>query len=324
MDAKTPASRLEQLSKAKEHDSTKFKSTCPDSADEFLLGSQSENLTNPVGVRSDGVLYMSSNAGAVFLDTLHSPHLPVLLRALEQGSVAVVVIDGAVPTTVCEALASVIKSLPMQPYDVEPAFYKAAKPLYEAAARGSMDDYFSHGATVMRALQSRISPLMTPEAMLRLALDECWPGGAQLLRLNGRTCPFGLIREITAGGEVATHTDNSDIDFPHPTLQRARTNLSCVAYLSNCSGGEIGIRPVGFTTAEAIARYRLKGHPYAIDASLLPPVRVQLKPERGRMILFNAKFAHEVAPVATGSTSRITMSGFLLVAGDDQPILLYY
>lgn len=272
---------------------------------------------------NDGVIRMADDAREVYLDSLYDPNLPSLLMSTALGETAAIVVDDAVPSKVSNAIERAVKQQKLNPYAVEKAFLKSGIPLFEAAAQDRMQEYYSSVRTILSDLQRSIAPYITPEAMLRMILDQAWPGGAKLMRLNGQPCPFGLLRMVSNGGSVAPHCDNSDLDHPDRKFKRAITNLSWVSYHSSCLGGEIEIWPVGFTTSEALDRNRVPGHPYALAANQLPTPRVKIAPRRGRMIFFNAKFVHKVASVSKESNPRITQSGFVLVTSFQHPLDLY-
>lgn len=273
---------------------------------------------------SDGMILMGSRASEVHLDSLYESRVPDVLIALARGEAAVAIIDDAVDPECCAEIGRRAERSHMEGYSVEPDFQRSGLPLFEAARSRRLREYFSEGPEIVRELRSAVAPYLTPEARVRLALDEMWPAGASLLRIDNRVCPFGLIRMVRAGGAVEPHTDNSDLDYHHPVFMAAQTNLSWVAYLTDSLGGELCIWPEGFVTAEALDRNRLRGHPYALDTRSLSAPRATVAPRSGRMVIFNARFVHSVGPVLEGQGPRVSQSGFLLIGDSSRPLGLYH
>jgi 2OG-Fe(II) oxygenase superfamily len=287
---------------------------------------QSVHLVPSNDSAQEDIRYMSDDAAVVHLTGLGDKDLPIAIEDLAYGRQAAVVIPNAISHSVCDAVNKEVDNTSLESYGVAPQFLRSGMPLFEAAGGGelAMKAYFDAAQQVTSNLQERIYPLMTPASELRLRLDGGWPAGCSLLRIDGRTCQFGLIRKLQQGGEVEAHQDDSQWDFQCEELTRSKTNLSMLTYLSDFFGGELVIYPMQILTKEAYQAHRIPGHPYGLDRDKLPPPRAIIKPTKGMVVLFNARFVHRVAPVSPGSTPRLTQSGFILVRGTNEPLGLYH
>lgn len=279
----------------------------------------------PYVVCETGIRHMSHDATIINIKSIKEANLTELINDLAAGRIAAVVIEGAIPTAICDAMQQAMSAMQFDAYGVEPRFSKIGTPLYEAVAQSNgTADYFANAVPDTWDLQESIAPLMTPASWIRLILDMHWPAGSNLLRLDGKVCPFGLLRMLRDGGEVEAHQDDSHWDYPNTKLVNARTNLSWLSYLSDFEGGELVIYPVQLLDKATMDSHRIPGHPYGLDRTLLPPPRAIIKPTKGTTILFNARFVHRVNPVHVGSGTRITQSGFVLVGNNNEPLGLYH
>ncbi len=266
-----------------------------------------------------GVQQLHFSKPVVLLESLNHPALPQAISDVANNITGP--IEAIISPRLCEATRSVIKSRKRTSYAIEPNFLKEFDPLFESG-----DDLTKHALAGSRCeleIAKELSPLPTLQQLIRQPLYENWPGSCKELELQGLQMPFGLPREVLPGGNgVWHHTENSDLDRPYEQIFRnALTNLSIVVFTSDCEGGELEIYPLKLTTEKAINQYRLKGHPYALDPTLLPEPAVTIKPRCGRVVIFDAKCVHRVRAVSSGE--RLTLSGFCLVTNLFTPLYLY-
>lgn len=251
--------------------------------------------------------------------------LPLLaaIKAILSGDVLAVV--SCIDAKVVTKAAAVASEVAVADYAVSPGFgYQAdAKPLFAVRTEGDMQDYLENGEAYERRFASRMHPLPTPAALIEQAIAAALPGGVVRLPLRDRCAPFGLVRHLQPGAQVCPHTDNSDLDCPDvPEFAHARTNLSVLAYLDPAIGGALSIWRKRLTTRDEIDAMRLAGHAYALNVSSLPPP-VVIRPESGRVVLFDAKRIHSVG-INRGITPRVSVSGFVLVGDLNNPSFTYY
>lgn len=261
----------------------------------------------------------------IVLPSLDDPlQLSRAIQAILGGEALAVV--SKIDTEIAVKAAAVASAVAVADYRVAPGFcYQAdATPLFEARSEDDVSRYLDNGSRYEQHFAARMRPLLTPAEIGERALAAAWPAGAERLLLQDRRAPFGVVRHLLPGACVSPHTDNSDLDRPeNERFARAQTNLSMVTYLQPSIGGELVIYPKRLTTRNEIEALRLEGHPYALDRRRLPVPSVVLHPQVGTVVIFDAKYVHEVLP-NLGDQPRVTVSGFALVTDTDEPINFYY
>jgi hypothetical protein len=206
-------------------------------------------------------------------------------------------------------------------YEDEPNLERIQLPLYEAAGSGRLDEYFNEAFASNWDIQRRMLPYLAPTSLIHTTLDKLWPSGAQLLRVNGKTAPFGICRKVRPGGAIGIHADLSQFDYPVQEFLQAKTNLSFLIYASNFDGGELELYPD--TIHDQQVYNALTENNYALKRSAIGEPMLTLKPNCGDAVIFDARRLHGVRPV-TGNAERYSVSGFVLVNGLDLPLGLYH
>ena len=62
--------------------------------------------------------------------------------------------------------------------------------------------YFDMAPSRNRALRAVTAPMVNPADRVRIDMDNDWPAGATLLRVDGRPAFFGLCRYVQSGGMI--------------------------------------------------------------------------------------------------------------------------
>lgn len=273
------------------------------------------------------VMHMKSDASVVKLASIESRELPQLLMDLIYGRQAAVVIDGFTGDAVNAKMAEVGSKLITQSYEVAEHFERSAEPLF---SRKKDTDLFTHSQRQVRhhrSVERLFTPLMSPGSKLHLNLDISWHSGAQLARPDGFPLPTGLLRRLKPGGAsepVAEHVDLSNEDCDHPLFKTALGNLAWVSHASTVDGGLLHVFETGLHDGRELNRFLDQNHTYRLRRELLGNVKASIRPVAGRLVIFNARFAHRVDAVKETSKARITQSGFILVHGPFEPLRLYY
>ncbi|MEH0971259.1 hypothetical protein V6U77_09025 [Micromonospora sp. CPCC 205546] len=228
------------------------------------------------------------------------------------------------------------------PQFYDPLYCKSlADALYRAieeAAKGSiyesdidsfwnvMDDaerresYFAMALPLQEKLRALSAPHPSPIDLLRLALDEAWPGGASLMTMSGRKMPFGITRLWRTDSEALPHQDIlwrevKEADDIPPLVSQLGVNV----YLDTADEGgqlETWDRVISDEEYEQL-RDKYPGS-YGYPRSMLPEDSLLIAPEVGDLVLVNTLRAHAVRKIEQGR--RITLSGFVGSAGTDQPL----
>jgi 2OG-Fe(II) oxygenase superfamily len=181
-------------------------------------------------------------------------------------------------------------------------------------------EYFRHAAARNRALRGATAPFQLPADRVRVELDNDWPGGTTLLRIDGRPAFYGLCRHVRSGGGIEPHTDRVDWDLPCPETSVFRTQLFLNVYLTQTqSGGDLELWTMDVPTRADYDELRSKEFSFALDRALLPEPAATISIEPGTLVVANASKPHAVTP-CIGVGERLSVSGFLGYRDPDAPL----
>lgn len=261
----------------------------------------------------------------ITLTSIADPSLPSALVRVIEGDVLAIVIPGAYPKAACAAFRQAVDSGANGDfigYEVEPDLERVELPLYEAASSNRVEEYFKLAFNSTWGIQKAMFPILAPTTLIRIMLDNAWPAGAQLLRIDGRTAPFGINRKVHPGGEIGVHSDMSNWDLPVKEFVHAMTNLSFLVYASDFQGGEVELWPDTVNNKQIYEAFT-STKSYALDRRRIGEPAMTIKPTEGDAVIFDARRLHGVRPVQEGS-ARYTASGFINVKSYDDPLGLYH
>jgi len=181
-------------------------------------------------------------------------------------------------------------------------------------------NYFHHAACRNRELRDVAAPLIHPADQVRIDLDNEWPAGATLLRIEGKPAFFGLCRSVRDGGGIEVHTDRADWDFPSIETEAFCAQLFMNVYLSQSErGGDLELWAMSIPTKAEYEQLRSPKSTYALDRRLIPKASTTIKLNQGTLVIGNASRPHAVTP-CEGSGSRLSASGFFGYAGPHAPL----
>ncbi|MDA9951204.1 hypothetical protein N9D31_01390, partial [Oligoflexaceae bacterium] len=111
----------------------------------------------------------------------------------------------------------------------------------ESSDSQARQNYYDKALPQIHQLRRLFSPLLSPIDMLRLELDELWPQGAGVGRLESRLMFTGIVRITEAETdilEVRPHVDSMTPDMPIERQHAANIYLDTPS-----EGGELVIYP---------------------------------------------------------------------------------
>lgn len=181
-------------------------------------------------------------------------------------------------------------------------------------------EYHLQALSSVQEVRRICSPYQVPLDLFHLNLEEIWPEGAHIEKIQGRKMQPGTIR-LFRGDMENTLPPHQDILLREvPESQRAKemiTQLAVNIYLQTpYEGGELELWDVRLSEEE-YENARNNTHDF-IDREKLPYNSVKIKPEPGELILFQSPKVHTVH--ACKSDIRMAMSCFVGYYGDNKPL----
>ncbi|WP_030371148.1 2OG-Fe(II) oxygenase [Streptomyces rimosus] len=165
-------------------------------------------------------------------------------------------------------------------------------------------------------VRALFAPYLSPVDHLRLLLQECWPSGANLLRLRGRPCFVGALRVFHPTTSVFhPHNDHIEQETDAPEIAGVTEQLVANVYLQMPEeGGDLQLWRRDPTSAETRAILEVEG----LDpATVEPPVHV-IRPRAGDLLIFSSRMLHAVTPARGGH--RVGMAAFIACKGPGEPL----
>lgn len=176
--------------------------------------------------------------------------------------------------------------------------------------------YHNEAIENVHDLRRMFAPYATPADMIRLLLQEYWPGGANIQRLHGRTCFVGAIRVFKpSSSKFYPHNDTIIEESNAPEIAGIVEQLVANMYMRTPSrGGDLQLW-LRDPSEEETAKIRdVEG---LLPENVEPPALV-LHPDAGDLIIFSSRMLHAVTPSEDGY--RIGMAAFIGCYGPDKPL----
>ncbi len=234
------------------------------------------------------------------------------------GDILGLVVPDFWPPGDCQRLAEKFGETFVAYADAETGASEVLRSFHSQALYERQADYFAGAVGSLRALREVAEPGLLPMSKLRAILDDEWPAGASLMRFDGHTARFGLVRNIAT--EARAHVDDCRRDRPdlRETAGVVAQFLANV-YLTPFNGGELELwdyRP----TPEEVAAWTVPGD-YSLDLSKIGPPSAVIKPTPGMLVVAFANNPHRVRPVSHGN--RFAQSGFIAYRGPANALGLF-
>ncbi|MFH8349735.1 2OG-Fe(II) oxygenase [Streptomyces sp. NPDC018045] len=165
-------------------------------------------------------------------------------------------------------------------------------------------------------VRALFAPYLSPVDHVRLLLQECWPAGADLLRLRGRPCFVGALRVFHPTTSVfPPHNDRIEQETDAPEIAGVTEQLVANIYLQVPEeGGDLQLWRRDPTSAEARTILEVEG----LDPATVEPPAHVIHPRAGDLIVFSSRMLHAVTPARGGH--RVGMAAFIACKGPDEPL----
>lgn len=251
------------------------------------------------------------------------------IRDIVDGKPLLAVVAKAVDPVVADKMANTLMSAEWGSYSAEIGAehigtLKDFESLFECFGDTACTDYFDRAPRCMPALSQALFPYANPGVWMLDHLNRVWPWGAEVLTIGGRGCYVGLPRAFSKGGAAELHTDRADWDLPSVETSQIKSQLAfnfCLSQTSDANSGALALWS-GIPDKAQYNRHRRLDVPYALDESIYGTPEVVHRPLPGQLYVFNAFRPHAVR-AASGTGTRVTISGFIDYFGEGLPLRLH-
>lgn len=266
------------------------------------------------------------------LATAHSAPLPTALtvsdeltldalRSLIDNETLILRVPRFASNELCDRVSERLQNVGYEDYRNAPSVGRIGMSFFETGGkRELMEHFYKTALPNIHVFRDACAPYASPIDVLRCALDEIWPLGANLQSVSGRKMFVGLSRNMRPGTPLLAHHDifarlAPDDPEAHDLIRQMAANI----YVDVPEeGGELIMWRNEISDAEFLER---RGDKYGMFLEDLGPPDIVVKPERGDFIIFNARKMHAVA--AGAGKDRLTLSCFVGYRGEDRPLTFW-
>ena len=246
------------------------------------------------------------------------------IEALANSEERMVVIQEFVSSDLCHDVGSSFASTVRKARSSGSEIYRTnALPFFNAIeSQDPYDIYFAHAVEYMNGMRKVSQPYPYPADTLRLALDEIWAGGAQLLTIEKQKTLFGICRIWKEGSEGLPHQDVLRRELPaNDYAERISCQFGANIYLTTPKeGGELRVWS-RIVEDDEWQRLDVPGS-YGYPCDVFDGYDFETyKPRAGDLVLINTAYIHSILPTISGE--RVTISGFGAITTSDESIKLW-
>lgn len=248
------------------------------------------------------------------------------IQDVATGKISAVRVPDFYPQALCDTVSEKLRTSPSFGfYANAPDIGRVGMAFYECIKNANrQEDYFQNALTNMAKMREIAFPYLSPFDLFRLTLDEVWPHGASLARINSQRAFAGLARVFSPPSGAMPHQDILFRDAPSdPVAAALEGQLAMNVYLQEANeGGEIELWD-WIPTEEEHERLRHSDprYAYGLNPSLIRAPDHVIRPKKGELILFHPWNVHAVRPVKSGI--RVTWSCFVGFTDAKTPLVYW-
>jgi 2-oxoglutarate-Fe(II)-dependent oxygenase superfamily protein len=241
------------------------------------------------------------------------------LIKLFYGEVLAIRIKNYYPLDLCEYATKSFLKNKIEHYENAPSIGRRGMAFYETRnIPERVEQYYKIALENIESIRSLFCPYFSPLDKMRLDLQENWLAGANIENIHNRKMFVGLCRLLEPNVDFLPHQDIFHLDSPSNfRAYSLKGQFSANIYLdiADNDGGELNLWTFGYD--DKIYPEMLSTGSYGMNRERLPKPSLSIKPDRGELVLFNARNIHAVSP---SKSMRISASSFIGYYGEEQPL----
>jgi 2OG-Fe(II) oxygenase superfamily len=255
---------------------------------------------------------------------LEAPALTLdAVRTLINGEALILRVPNYLPDDICTVLTQRTMQIATDPGKQKRIYESNVKAFTDADVDPEIrSQYLASSVTALASIRRLCEPYLSPSDRLRCELDELWPAGASLLRVENMPLVFGMIRLWRDGAGALPHIDVLQRSSPWVVEARLFTmQLGVNVYLvtPHEGNGEIELWNLSLHDLN-MDQHQVQGT-YGFRYELLPQADLVVQPKQGDLVVLCSNRLHAVRPTTQGT--RVSMSGFIGLRDETEPLRLW-